>query len=676
MPDNTEELQAQVESLSREVTRLRTMRQGAEDALARSELFNEALLRSLPAQIAVIDRAGDIVGVNNAWKRMSSEGASLALGDTGQNYLEICRTQSGPIQTDATRCAEGLQSVLDSDILTFDLNYADTSLPEHKWWLLRAVPVAHASGGLIIAQFDVTRQMRTEESLRYISASVRCLLWHATAEAHGDEPLEWDLEVVDEEAARRFLPVVENPGESYTVGWMKSILPEDRERMLRYADREVRAGRSYRQEFRCCRADGEIRWFAEDAQVEQIGEGRWRVVGVCTDNTESQRLEQQLLQSQKMDIVGRLASGLAHDFNNSLTAIMGFSGLAELELPFGHPAASYMQGIQQSATRASELLQQLLAFARRQSIEPRVVDLNGLLVEIDTVLTHLAGPRIEKMVLPKPRLGKVNVDPVQMKRVVIDLTDYARRLMADEGRLILETENVSLDAEYVRGHAAVLPGDYVMLALSCTGEGIPEETRAHLFEPFYAGVEADDRPGLGLAACYGIVKQSGGYIWVYSEPGHGATFKIYLPRVDDDSEPERERSLDTLPRGTETVLIVDDEPLVRSIAIKTLRTLGYQVLEASNGREAIRLVGSYPGKIDLLITDLVMPQIGGPELGKKLLDMIPGLRVIYMSGYTTTMVAVTELVSTGAHFLQKPFNYASLVGKVRDVLDELPAQGD
>jgi two-component system cell cycle sensor histidine kinase/response regulator CckA len=673
MPSN-EELQNELNELRREVSRLKAVdaaRRGAEEALARSEIFGQALLRSLPAHIAVLDKEGSIVGVNSAWERFARETgeATLVGGAIGSNYLAHCRAAERENSENAIQCADGLQAVLDGSQDNFDLIYPSDVEGRHQWWLMRAVPVAHSSGGVVLAHLDVTKQRESEEALAENLASFRLLFSN-----HPHPMWVYDAETlcfleVNDAALNRYGYTRD---EFMEMGILDLRLPEDRPKLLELLSRE-RPVLQTAGEWRHVTKAGEV-MDVEIVSHRLVFSGRKAVLVMAENVTEQKLLQQKVMQSQKMDIVGRLASGLAHDFNNSLTAIMGFTGLAELELPIDHPAATHIQGIQTAATGAANLLQQLLAFARRQSIEPRVIDLNGLLVDVDHLLRHLVGEHIEIVAVPSPELGRVQADPGQLKQVLVNLADNARRSMPTGGRLLLETDNVTLDETYARQHVAVVPGEYVRLSVTDNGKGFSEEVKSHIFEPFFMATETGEDTGLGLATCYGIIKQSGGYIWVYSEVGKGTTFRIYLPRVDEpaSTDVDRPRTPETSQRGNETVLVVDDEPLVRSIAIQTLRALGYTVMEASNGREAFRLAKNHPGRIDLLLTDTIMPLMGGPELARRLKTARPKMRVLFTSGYTGTMLTDQGTLESGSWFISKPFTFAALAAKVREVLEAEP----
>ncbi len=387
------------------------------------------------------------------------------------------------------------------------------------------------------------------------------------------------------------------------------------------------------------------------------------------DISERRRLEEQLLQSQKMEGIGRLAGGVAHDFNNLLTAILGYAALLESSLPPRDRLQEDAREIVKAANRAASLTQQLLAFARKQIITPKIVNLNELVLNIDKMLRRLIGEDIEFVTLPGTDLWPVKVDPIQLEQVLINLAVNSRDAMPTGGRLTIETGNVFLDEDYVLQHVEVTPGPYVMLALSDTGVGMEEQTRAHLFEPFFTTKEKGKGTGLGLATCYGIIKQAGGYIWVYSEPGKGTTFKIYLPHAGGSATwPERSSVLTSDLSGHETILLVEDEPLVREMTAQVLRTHGYNVLVAENGSEALSVAHDLSSPIHLVITDVVMPQMSGRQLADILRGNRPGIKILYMSGYTENSIVHHGVLEEGIAFIAKPFTPTGLLKRVREEL--------
>jgi signal transduction histidine kinase/ActR/RegA family two-component response regulator len=423
------------------------------------------------------------------------------------------------------------------------------------------------------------------------------------------------------------------------------------------------------------RKDGTV--FDSGIWSAPLREGTGAVRGsvmVVADITDRKRLEEQIQQAQKMEAVGRLAGGVAHDFNNLLTVITGYCQMLLDRLEPSDTAYEDMQQVLRAADRATTLTKQLLAFSRKQIVQPKVIDLHGLLHEMDHILKRLLGEDIELHVEAAPNLGKVRVDPGQLEQVIINLAVNSRDAMPKGGKLIIELRNADIDPQFVARHLAVEPGPYVLLAVTDTGIGIPPDVQQHLFEPFFTTKEKGRGTGLGLSTSYGIVKQNRGEILVYSEVGIGTTFKIYLPRVDEPAEVERMSATETpLRRGTETILIVEDEEGVRRVLEEMLTQQGYRVLVAASGPEALALSEKEHGIIDLLITDVIMPKMSGRELADQLCGYRPGLKVLFVSGYTDSAIVHHGILEQGTVFLQKPFTPEQIAGKVRHVLDELPA---
>jgi PAS domain S-box-containing protein len=396
---------------------------------------------------------------------------------------------------------------------------------------------------------------------------------------------------------------------------------------------------------------------------------RRAVLVVAEDITERTQLEAQVLQMQKMESISRLAGGIAHDFNNLLTVIIGNTGMASEALAPNHPVLEDLQAIQAASQRAAGLTHQLLAFARKQILEPRVISLNDLIVEMDKLLRRLIREDIELVTLPASDLWQVKVDPGQIEQVLVNLVVNARDAMLDGGQLTIETRNIVLDNTYVRSHVSIIPGSYVMLAVSDTGVGMSPQVQTRLFEPFFTTKEPGKGTGLGLATCYGIITQHGGNIWVYSEVGHGTTIKVYLPRADESAETRTVADEAAYLLGTETVLLVEDEPAVRVLAARVLRNLGYVVLESTNGTEGLGVAQAHAGQIDLLLADVVMPEVGGKALSEQLTPQYSNMRVLFMSGYTDDAIVHHGQLDEGVAFLQKPFTPTALARKVRAVLD-------
>jgi hypothetical protein len=401
--------------------------------------------------------------------------------------------------------------------------------------------------------------------------------------------------------------------------------------------------------------------------------GRPARLVLVRDVTEQRQLEGQLRQAQKMDAVGRLAGGLAHDFNNLLTAITGYGDLVLGTLPADDARRADVEEIRIAADRAAALTQQLLAFSRKQVLQPRVLDLNVIVRNAEKLLRRLIGEHIALETVLDPALAAVKADPTQLEQVIVNLAVNARDAMPQGGRLRLETRNAQLDTGYTSEHSMVQPGEYVQLAVSDTGLGMDEQTKARLFEPFFTTKELGKGTGLGLSTVYGIVKQSGGYIWVYSELGLGTTFKVYLPQVEAAATVDLPATApQAAPRGSETVLVVEDEPALRAVARRVLQRQGYAVLEAADGGAALALVSAHQGPLDLLVTDVVMPGLSGRDLADRLTAARPDLRVLYVSGYSGDAIADHGILGPDLAYLEKPFSPDALAMKVREVLDRPP----
>ncbi|MBN1808051.1 MAG: PAS domain S-box protein [Planctomycetes bacterium] len=453
------------------------------------------------------------------------------------------------------------------------------------------------------------------------------------------------------------------------------IFPEDADRIMKVAAEQLMTGRELpeerRTEFRVMAADGRVRWVEErghlvhDALGNAVG-----ISGVLRDVTEQKSLEEQFRQAQKMEAIGRLAGGVAHDFNNLLTVILGYSEI--LLRDSGQPDITRrrVDGIRQSAERASSLVRQLLAFSRKQVLKPRIINLNAVISELEKMLQRLIGEHIELSTVKAPQLPQVKADPAQVEQVIMNLVVNSRDAMPDGGKLTIRTEAVDLDADYAAAHAGVNPGTHVMLAVSDTGHGMDSDTVGKIFEPFYTTKEVGQGTGLGLSTVHGIVTQSGGHIWVYSEPGRGTTFKIYFPSVDlaADAAVKTPPPAETA-AGTETILVVEDESNVRELIQAVLCERGYSVLTAASPQEALALA-EHTVRIDLLLTDVIMPGMNGLLLFTRFREMHPEAATIFMSGYTDEMLVHRDEIPPEAVFLEKPFTPTSLARRVREVLDE------
>jgi two-component system cell cycle sensor histidine kinase/response regulator CckA len=536
-----------------------------------------------------------------------------------------------------------------------------------RWIHDRAFPV-HGPGGAVVrvvgnAQ-DITELKQTEQALRESEARHRGLF-----ESAPDGILVAD-------SAGTYVDV--NPSGLRMLGYsrdeligMKSadiLAPREFSR-VDAALTEINQGVEHRHEWQFRRKDGSV--FDADVLATVMADGR--ILAVVRDASERKRMEEQLRQSQKMEAVGRLAGGVAHDFNNELGVILGYT-----ELLMRHASEAQrgkLDQILKATQRATGLTRQLLAFSRKQIVDQKVLDLNALLSDLEKMLGRLIGEDIDLAIVPGADLGQVKADPGQLEQVVMNLCLNARDAMPDGGLLRIETANAVLDAGHAAHHEPIAPGRYVMLAVSDTGGGIEAEILPKIFEPFFSTKAPGKGTGLGLAMVYGIVKQAGGYVWVYSELGQGTAFKIYLPRIDEPPLAPDVQETAMPAKGWETILLVEDQGALRAIAGEILEEHGYRVIQAAGANDAIELASHHPEPIHLLVTDVVMPGMNGRALFESLVATRPGLRVLYMSGYTDDVIAHRGVFDSGTLLLAKPFTALALLGRVRAALGK-PGTGE
>jgi two-component system, cell cycle sensor histidine kinase and response regulator CckA len=421
-------------------------------------------------------------------------------------------------------------------------------------------------------------------------------------------------------------------------------------------------------ELSACRKDGsEFPVEVGLSHVETV-EGVFAIAFV-SDITRRQHLEQQLQHALKMEAVGRLAGGVAHDFNNMLTVITGYGTMVLEEFQDQNPVREHVEEILSAANRAAALISQLLAFSRQQPMRPQVINLNALIANTEKMLSRLIQEDVALELILQDGLGSVKGDPAQVEQAIVNLVVNARDAMPAGGRITVETADVCLDESYASTHMGVQPGEFVMIAVSDTGEGMDEDVLRRVFEPFFTTKEQGKGTGLGLATVYGMAKQNGGDVWVYSEPGKGTTFKLYLPSVDEPGAALPTVLSQPAPRGCETILVVEDEPSVRSITVKMLQQLGYVTLATASGAEALEVSRTYRGAIALLLTDVVMPNMNGRQLAGELAGVRPDMKVLYLSGYTRNVALQHGIVDSSVAFLPKPFSRDTLAKAVRNVLE-------
>jgi len=596
-----------------------------------------------------------------------SAGAARIHGVTPEEILRDAGTLHG--QIDPEQLAEFMQA---EKISAADLTDFVTDLhirrPDGNWrWLQACSRPRRRQDGQVVwdgAAIDITERRQTEMQLRKLSTAVE-----QSPAVVLITDLAGNIEYVNPEFTRvtgysreevlgenpRILKSAETPDEVYRDLWQT-----------------ITAGGEWRGVFHNRRKDGTLFW--ERASISPVRDAAGVIthfIAVKEDITAQKSLEEQLQQAQKMELIGRLAGGVAHDFNNMLMVIRGHTELAMEQTGPDSPLYQDLQEIRRATKRSEDLTRQLLAFARKQTVSPVVLNLNDTLAGMLKMLQRLLGEDIELHWLPGGELWNVKIDPSQIDQLLANLAVNARDAIAGNGKLSIETANVALDEHYCAGRQECVPGHYVLLAVSDTGCGMSREVLSHIFEPFFTTKEEGKGTGLGLATVYGIVKQNNGFINVYSEPGQGTTFKIYLPRyVTQAAAATAEIPADTPLRGTETVLIVEDEKAILELSRRILERLGYRVLTAGTPEEALIRAREYAGPIHLLLTDVVMPQMNGKELAKRLKDIIPGLKCLFMSGYTANAIARHGILDEGISFLQKPFSAQDAAVKVRKVLEQ------
>jgi two-component system cell cycle sensor histidine kinase/response regulator CckA len=606
-------------------------------------------------------KTGTLLYLNDVWERITGQRVNV-----GDHYKEFFKsTHPGDIDTARIHSDEAARAGgYDQIVRAIDTHGAI------RWMRVRTFPVRDTSGDVYrivgIAE-DVTELKHAEEALRRSEQRFRSLIEHSS-----------DL-ILLVDASRRFSYL--SPSFESALGYRVDDWLDRSGRDLVWPDDAPIADALHDQilgspgvpmpwQVRVRHADGTSRWLEGTSANHLADPAIAAVIVNCRDVTERKRMEAQFIQAQKMESIGRLAGGVAHDFNNLLTAIKGNISLALLDMQTVDPLYEYLTSVDEAADSAASLTRQLLTFSRKQIISPKVINLNQVLTHVHKLLARLIGEDIALEMFAAADLAQVRLDRSQAEQVLINLAVNARDAMPNGGRLTIETANIDLDQEYARRHPYVQPGAYVMLAVSDTGMGMRDEVRAHLFEPFFTTKESGSGTGLGLSMVYGAVKQNGGHIEVYSEAGHGATFKIFLPAVDLPPDAAVESTSEPRPRGNETIVLVEDEEHVRSIASLMLRRQGYTVHAYSDGLAAISGVESMAGRLDLVITDVVMPRMNGQVLTQRLQQLRPSIRVLFTSGYTANVIVQHGVLKEGVEFLAKPYSLERLARRVREVLDK------
>jgi PAS domain S-box-containing protein len=644
----------------------------AETALRQSESLQSAILKSIPAYIALLDREGNILLINDRWRSFRNEYTFHGTDyDVGANYIHLCE-ESEIRLSEARQAAMGIRSVLDGAVDHFEMEYPCHSPYGKQWFRLTATrwPVDERLAGAVVMHIDITQHKTVEEQLRRSQSSLQ----KSQEIAHlGSYELNIPYSPSDywSDEIFRIFGLDPKTGTMNIEEAINSIVhPDDKDTVRRVIEKAIDEGEAFDFECRIVRPGGNIR------RVRSMGgplldkSGRViKLIGTLADVTDRWHLENQLRQAQKMEAIGKLAGGVAHDFNNLLTVIQGYSEMLLDKVPADTPAREMIGEVRKAADRAAALTHQLLAFSRRQVLAPVVLDINALIGDINRMLQRLIGEDIHIKTYLSHDLWRVKADASQVEQVIMNLAVNARDAMPGGGDLIISTDNIWLNEERLKDYEEVKPGAYAMLTVTDTGTGMDEDTVAHIFEPFFTTKEIGKGTGLGLATVYGIVKQSDGHIEVNSLPG-STTFRIYLPRAEEaDLLKRHSGSANFSSKGDETILVAEDEEGVRSLVCLILQSSGYAVLEARNGRQALSLAQMHQGTIHLLITDIVMPTISGRELSNKIRLIRPGIKVLYLSGYSEDVLADQNEVEPDSTFLQKPFTPVALTGKVREILD-------
>ncbi len=638
--------------------RYATERKRAVEELRKSEEYFRSLIENALDIITVLDEAGVI--------RYSSPSLERILGYSpsalhGANLVALihpgdCKAFLEKLAFDPNRTSFPQQ-------FQFRLRHRDGS-----WRVLEAIGKGTGGkspvGGFVVNSRDITERAQAGEALRGANETLRAVIETSPLAIYSLDLLanvkSWNR------AAENIFGF--SAGEVMD-GPLPIVFPEYKADFTARFEQCIHGNRLVGNEERFQRKDGSaIEVSVWNAQVRDGNGVVTGIVAAVADNTERKKLEDQFRQSQKMEAVGRLAGGVAHDFNNLLTVITGYCQMMVDQLSPADPMSEDLQQVLKTADRATTLTKQLLAFSRQQIVLPKVVALDALVRGMDRMLKRLAGEDIELRI--EGVCGKVRVDPGQIEQVIVNLAVNARDAMPRGGKLVIETMDRDFDefsAQYAQGLA---PGPYVLLAVSDTGSGMDEVTRSHLFEPFFTTKERGHGTGFGLSTSYGIVKQNQGAILVYSEPGLGSTFKIYLPRIDEPTDAQAKHEPERFSfRGTETVLVVEDEEGVRRVLLEMLQQAGYRVLGACGGQEALEMCRASGDPVQVLITDVVMPKMGGRELAARLRQITPDMRVLFVSGYADSVVLHHGALEADTHFLQKPFTVEQLGRKVREVLE-------
>ncbi len=647
----------------------------AERAVRASEALNRGVLDSMPAQIAVLDRTGRILTVNEAWRRFTQAAVTAnpylpAQTAAGTNYLQLCAAAESTPEHAGNRVCERLRMLLAGESEGFTLEYAWRQEGEKRCFLLTAMALQIEGGGAILNHIDITARKQAEESVRIGRQRFEML-----ARATNDAIRDWNL--IDDvvwwsDGFETLFGFRRGETDAHGAAWLERIHAEDRARIEAAIQQAIDDGDEvWSARYRFRRRDGGYAHVLERGQLIHDENGRAvRLLAGMTDVTERLALEEQLRQAHRLEAVGQLTGGVAHDFNNLLTVILGNAELLNEALEADGAQRESAEMIVGAAKSAAELTKRLLAFARKQTLNPTAIEANRLIADMSGLLRRTLGEHIDIDIQGDPALWPALVDAAQLENALLNLCINARDSMPAGGRLVIETGNAHLDEAFAARHIDLRAGDYVRVSVTDTGCGIPAEVISRVFDPFFTTKDKGKGTGLGLAMVYGFVKQSGGHIGIDSAVGRGTSVRMYLPRID--AAPPASAAATgrfKVAHGTETILLVEDDEAVRHLARGHLRALGYPVLQARDGTQALELLDRHP-QIDLLFTDIVMP---GGLSGRQLADVArqrrPGLRVLFTSGYSDDAITHHGRLDPGVELLSKPYRRAELAARIRALLD-------
>jgi PAS domain S-box-containing protein len=655
--------------ISRDITE----REQIEQALHDSEERLKSILKSIPDIIYRLDPDGNVTFISAAIERYGYKISDML----GKNIINLVHPEDkdkAKYRINERRTGERRTKSFEIRLVTADgrpIHFEDRtqSVPMEPVFLLEAEglyetsqPVQNAFIGTQGIARDITDRKKTEGEVSMLAQALKCISECVTV-----TDLRNNIIFVNDAFLQKYgYERHELIGKPVTIVRATNIQNEPVEDIL-----PMTVNGGWKGEVLNKRKDGvEFPIQLSTSVINDSSGYPLALIGVATDITDRKRLETQLQQSQKLEAIGKLAGGIAHDFNNLLTVIQGYSDLLLSKISTNDPIHNQIRQINDAANRAESLTRQLLAFSRKQIMKPRVIDLNNLIHEMEDMLERLIGADIKFAINLISDLGKIKADPGQIEQVIMNLAVNARDAMQNGGTLTIETLNTMIDHRFKEDYPEAVIGNYVQIQMSDTGFGMDKETQAHIFEPFFTTKEKGEGTGLGLATVYGIIKQSGGYIYVKSELTKGTTFNIYFPRVDEplDSE-EKTKIADTNLYGNETILVVEDQDEVRHLIMDALKVYGYNVLEAPHGGSALLTCEKYEGDIDLIISDIVMPQMNGQELVERLLPLQPKMKVLFISGYSENIFSDRNTLDPGTLYVQKPFTPVELLGNVRHVLD-------